>query len=216
MEIGNIKIEWIGHATFRIYWKGKVIYIDPFVLDKEEKADYVFITHEHFDHCDLNTLKRILKENTLVICPKVCENKVKRVTKNIFVVEPGKEYSVRDLEFETVFAYNVNKPFHPKGRGVGYVLDLNGVRIYHSGDTDLIPEMKELKDITVALLPIGGTYTMDYKEAIEAVKIIKPKYFIPMHYNYLPELKIDPSVLEELKKELEGVTEVIILEPLVK
>ena len=213
-EIENVKISWIGHATFLIEAENKKIYIDPYVIKEGlPKADYVFITHEHFDHCSIDGLKKVLKESTLVIIPKSCESKVEKVTKNYIVVSPGDIKEIDNIKFEVVHAYNIDKPFHKKGVGVGYVIQINNVRIYHAGDTDRIPEMKDLKDITVALLPIGGTYTMNVSEAIEAVKDIKPKYFIPMHYNYLPELNVADEELEKIKKELEGICNVVILKP---
>ena len=211
-EVDGVKIEWIGHATFRIRFRDLVIYIDPYIIDENpEGADLVLITHDHFDHCDRDVLEKILKGDTVVVAPESCKEKV---PVNI-VVKPGDVVEWKGIGIEAVPSYNVGKQYHPKERNyVGYLIRLGRVTIYHPGDTDLIPEMEKLKGkVTVFLAPIGGTYTMDEKDAAEAVKVIEPKYVIPMHYNFLPGLEKDPQVFKELVGDR---SEVVILEPLGK
>jgi L-ascorbate metabolism protein UlaG (beta-lactamase superfamily) len=178
IEVPNAKITWLGHATFFIEAQKK-IYIDPFVLSqKNEKADIVLITHEHFDHCDPEKIKQVSKDNTQLFGPKTVIEKLGFGK----VVRSFSDFALGDIRIEVVEAYNIGKPFHPKGLGVGYVIDC-GSRIYHAGDTDFIPEMASLRNIDVALLPIGGKYTMDVADANLAVNSFKPKIIVPMHYN---------------------------------
>ncbi len=196
--VGNVEIEWFGHASFKL--KGSVVvYIDPFILpDSVEKADIVLMTHEHFDHCVGDKLGVLAKPDTVVVTTEGCSSKLHGY--DVIKVKEGDEVEVKGVKIKAVPAYNVNKHFHPRGLGVGFVVNLDGVKIYHAGDTDVIPEMKDLSSegIDVALLPIGGTYTMDDVEAAEAVKLIKPKIVIPMHYNSLEGLEKDPTKFKEL------------------
>jgi len=177
------KIHWLGHASFRIDGS-KRVYIDPWKLPKEteaRKADIILITHEHFDHFSKRDVQKIRTPETVVVCTPDVGKKLKG--KHIRRVKPGGRVQIGKVLVEAVPAYNIEKRFHPRGKNwVGYVLTLDGVRIYHAGDTDFIPEMKNLKNIDIALMPVGGTYTMDAKEAAEAVKTFRPKLAIPMHY----------------------------------
>lgn len=192
MDYQQLKISHFEHDCFQIKAQNKVIYFDPFNLkaDQSELADYIFLTHEHFDHCSKNDLEKITGNKTIVVAAQECEPQLRNLrAKEIVYVLPGQEMELVDLQVEVVPAYNINKfrsdnlPFHPKeDHQVGYVLTIKDVRIYHAGDTDKIPEMSELKYIDLALLPVSGTYVMTYKEAVEAVQIIKPKIAIPMHY----------------------------------
>jgi L-ascorbate metabolism protein UlaG (beta-lactamase superfamily) len=202
-EINNVLIERFGHASFQLV-SSKRIYIDPYIIPKNpEKADFVFVTHEHFDHLDVNNVMKLSNSNTMLIAPPDCTSKVNKVkSKN---VKPKESFELDEIKVETIEAYNINKfrspgqPFHPKDKNwVGYVITINNTRIYHAGDTDFIPEMKNLKNIDVALVPIGGYYTMDLKEAAEAVNTIKPKIVVPMHYNTFPEIKADPKKFANL------------------
>ena len=211
-EIDGVKIEWIGHATFRIRYRDLVIYVDPYIMDENpEPADLVLITHDHFDHCDREALEKVLRGDTYVIANVSCKGKVPA---NVYV-RPGDVVEWKGIGIEAVPAYNVAKQFHPKEKQyTGYLIKLGRVTVYHPGDTDLIPEMEKLKGrVTVALLPIGGTYTMDEKDAAEAVRVIQPEYVIPMHYNFLPGLEKDPKDFEKL---VGDASKVIILEPLGK
>ncbi|MEM2002609.1 MAG: MBL fold metallo-hydrolase [Candidatus Methanomethylicaceae archaeon] len=180
-----VTIKWLGHAAFQIRGKDKIVYLDLGEGAKpSDKADLVLISHSHWDHFDPKVIERVTKADTLVIAPKDCAKSLKA---NVKTIEPGESLKIGDLEVMAVHAYNVKRfrspgvPFHPKGFGVGYVLTIDGKSIYHAGDTDLIPEMKELKRVDVAILPTGDTYTMDNSEAAEATLTINPKIAIPMH-----------------------------------
>ncbi len=178
MNYKGVDILWLGHAGFEILTKDKVIYIDPYVKT-DEKADIILITHGHYDHFSPERIREILKDSTVVILPESMKGKTDPDW-NVIFTRPGKVIN-RGVVIETVPAYNIGKPYHKKDSCVGYVVDINGTRIYHSGDTDLIPEMKDIK-CDIALLPVGGTYTMDAEEAAKAVELIQPKIAIPMHY----------------------------------
>lgn len=204
-KFDDVEITWLGHATFKIK-KDIVIYIDPYVVPEEaEKADIILSTHGHFDHCDKEAIEKISKEETVVVAPEDCAKKFK----NGRSVNAGDVLEIKGVKIEVVHAYNKNKPFHPKGSGFGYIVEVGGLRIYHAGDTDFIPEMRDVK-ADIALLPVGGTYTMDMKEALEAVLAIKPKYVVPMHYGYLKETKADPEKFKKMVEEKSDV-EVVIL-----
>ena len=199
-KLNSVEIEWLGHASFRISDGTVVIYIDPYVLPEyAEKADLILVTHDHFDHCATDNIKKIADDSTVVVCPPMCESKL--VGLNVKTISPGDKLEEKGVVVEAVHSYNLFKAFHPKGKGIGFIITLDGKRIYHAGDTDFIPEMKELKNIDVALLPIGGTYTMDEVEAAEAANTIKPKIVVPMHYNYLEGLEKDPERFKKLVNE---------------
>lgn len=194
----DVKVEWLGHACFRISTKNKIIYFDPYILPKDlQKADIIFVTHEHFDHCATENIKKLIKEDGVVVVTKDCASKLTGL--NLKIIGPNEQFEVNDTKIETIPAYNVNKDFHRKASNwVGYVVTVDGIRIYHAGDTDFVPEMRKLKNIDIALLPIGGTYTMDEKEAAEAANVIKPKIVIPMHFNTFNEIKKDPREFKKL------------------
>ena len=182
MKFNDIEIKWLGHDGFKIK-NSKIIYIDPFKINDNEKADLILITHEHYDHLSLEDINKISNKNTIIIAAEICKNKINVNYKKIKLVKPGDKLKIDDIQIESVYAYNPSKQFHPKkDLRVGYILTINKTRIYHAGDTDIIPEMNDLENIDIALLPVSGTYVMDVNEAVEAVKIIKPKIAIPMHY----------------------------------
>lgn len=171
-------IHWLGHDTFKIVGE-KVIYTDPFKIKKKDSADIILITHEHFDHCSPEDVKKIQGPNTLIVATSDCAQKL---SGKIKVVKPGGKVNVEGIEVEAVPAYNTNKQFHTKDKGwVGYIFTVQGERIYIAGDTDYIPEMKNFK-VDIALLPVSGTYVMTAEEAVKAALDIKPKVAIPMHY----------------------------------
>ena len=186
MQIDNIDLKWMGHAGFLILYEGKNIYIDPYKLKPgTEKADIILITHSHYDHCSIEDLSRIVKDGSVIVCTADCQSKLAKLREKIDVkiAEPGKLIDLSIGEVKCVEAYNPQKQFHPKDEGwCGYILEIGGKRIYHAGDTDLIPEMSTFTDIDIALLPVGGTYTMSAKEAVQAAQTIKPKLAVPMHY----------------------------------
>ena len=179
-----IWVKWLGHASFQIKADEKNIYIDPYKGKYVDSADIILITHPHFDHCDLSKIKKIQKNNTIIIAPKACSSKIEGKLKTL---EPGQKFVLEDINVEAVEAYNIKRfrspgePFHPKGLGVGYLITIKDKIIYHAGDTDFIPEMKQIKNVNVALLPSGDTYTMDNEEATEAALTISPEIVIPMH-----------------------------------
>ena len=172
-----MRITFLGHAAFLL--EGSIrIYIDPYHLKGNlPEADVILITHPHFDHCSGEDVIRIATEKTKIFAPKGC-----KVGFSVSIVEPNSTYQWNNATIQTVPAYNVGKNFHPpENRWVGYVVNLDGVRIYHAGDTDLIDEMRNIQT-DIALLPVGGTYTMDVSEAVRAAEIIKPRVAVPMHY----------------------------------
>ena len=184
MRYKNLKIEWLGHSAFLIK-NSALVYIDPFQLKTNEKADIIFITHGHYDHCSLQDIEKIVKKGTIIIIPAGCQSKVMKLEEDvdIKVVNPGEQAIIKGIKAKAVPSYNTNKPAHPKGDGWnGYVLDFDNVRIYHAGDTDMIPEMSPLREIDIALLPVDGKFAMSADEAAKAAEIIKPKLAIPMHY----------------------------------
>ena len=178
-------IEVLYHSSIRIS-KGKIIYIDPFKIDKNyNDADIVFITHDHFDHYSEEDIDKVINENTTIIIPKELLTKILRkgINKNaVITVESNKEYMVQGIKFETIPAYNTNKTFHPKENDwVGYIITLDGIRYYIAGDTDITEENRKVK-CDVAFVPVGGTYTMDFKEAAQLINEIQPKIAVPIHY----------------------------------
>jgi L-ascorbate metabolism protein UlaG (beta-lactamase superfamily) len=174
-------IYWIHHSAVRIEYENRVIYIDPYLLDNPKPADFIFITHEHQDHCSPADIRKIMKPGTQVICSRQCAKALGEF--NPKIVKPGDIFTVASVTCEAVPAYNNKKPFHQKkDEKVGYIFNLGDRRIYHAGDTDFIPEMNELKNITVAMVPIGGFTTMDQKEAAQAIRAIQPKAAMPLHY----------------------------------
>ncbi len=193
-----MKIQWLGHATFRIETKGKMIYIDPYILPKNSPlADIILITHDHFDHLDKNKIGEIRQPRTVFVGNK---KTAAAFGEPMTVLDFWEDEDIDGIKVTAVPGYNPNKRFHQKGDVSGFVVESEGKRVYHAGDTDLIPEMEKLENIDVALLPIGGTYTMDMKEAVEAALIIRPKIVIPMHYNTIGGTEADP---EEFKKMLQ-------------
>ena len=196
--------------------EGIKIYFDPLKMDKRYDADYIFITHSHYDHFSKDDILNIKNDNTVIIVPydiyDLCLD-MGFSKENVIKVKPLEEYNFGVFKFKTVYAYNINKPFHPKENNwVGYVLDLFDKHYYIAGDTDLIEEnLSGLNDIDYAFVPIGGTYTMDALEASKFVNLFKPKTVIPIHYGMVVgdindlnkfTLNVDNSinVLDLLKK----------------
>jgi L-ascorbate metabolism protein UlaG (beta-lactamase superfamily) len=198
-------IYWLGHDTFKIVGE-KVIYTDPFKIKKNDTADIILITHEHFDHCSPEDIKAIQGQKTVIVTTSDCAQKL---SGNIKIVKPGDKINVEGVEIEAVPAYNTNKQFHTKDKGwVGYIFTVEGQRIYIAGDTDHIPEMKNFK-VDIAILPVSGTYVMTAEEAIKAALDIKPKIAIPMHYGSIVGSKNDAKKFAD---GLKGKIEVAILQ----
>jgi L-ascorbate metabolism protein UlaG (beta-lactamase superfamily) len=213
MKIGDVEIKWLGHAGFLIK-NSKVIYIDPYnIKEGLEKADLILLTHSHYDHCSIADIDKIIKEGTKIIAPADCQSKIVRfnVPIKIEIIEPERELILGRIKISTLPAYNTDKPFHPKEESwIGYLIKMNDVLIYHAGDTDIIPEMKKLTGYNqsdkkfIALLPVGGRFTMSAEEAAEAAKIIKPSLAIPMHYGNIVGTDDDAEEFVQLCKE-EGI-----------
>ena len=188
------KIHWLGHAGFKIL-DDKVIYIDPYKIKGGQKADIIFFTHDHYDHFSKEDIAKIAKSETIYVLPQLAAQSIKG---NVRLMTAGDKIIIGDIAVEAIAAYNMNKDFHPKEKGfLGYILTIKGVRIYHSGDTDVIPEMKEVS-CDIALLPIGGTYTMTAQAAAEAVKKFKVKIVVPMHWGTLVGSKEDALEFKNL------------------
>jgi L-ascorbate metabolism protein UlaG (beta-lactamase superfamily) len=177
-------IHWLGHDSFRIEAPACVIYIDPWKIQRGPPADLILITHEHRDHCSPEDVAKLQRDDTVIV---TIEAAAARLSGDIRIVTPGTELVVKDIPIRAVPAYNVNKfrspgvPFHPPEAGhVGFIITVEGDRIYHTGDADFIPEMAAL-DVDIALLPVSGTYVMTAEEAAEAAAAIQPQVAIPMH-----------------------------------
>jgi len=213
---GDTQITYLGHSSFRIKDSGKVMYLDPFVLDNEpDIADFVFISHAHFDHCNNQSLQKIAYRETQIVTTFPCLYNITAVRTNS--IRPGtvELFDFVDVKIQFMHAYN---EYHEKGKGGGMLLTFSsGVKIYHAGDSGLIPEFENLtkENIDVLLMPIGGKYTMNVEEAAEAAKIIKPRVVTPMHYNSeaygINDVDADPEKFKELLKDT-GI-EVVILKP---
>jgi L-ascorbate metabolism protein UlaG (beta-lactamase superfamily) len=197
-------VSWLGHDTFKITGE-KVIYTDPYKIKNRDVADLILITHEHHDHCSPEDVEKLKGPETRIVTTADCAAKL---TGDIILVEPGDVLKAAGVDIEVVPAYNVNKKFHPKKNyWVGYIFTVGGQRIYLAGDTDYIPEMKDF-DADIALLPVGGTYTMNWEEAVKAALDIRPEVAVPMHYGSVVGSSADA---EKFKKALEGKVEVVIL-----
>lgn len=177
-----VEIKWLGHAGFKLIGS-KIIYIDPWQINDGDKADLILITHDHYDHLSVDDIDQVKKKDTIIVTTEDCARKL---SGNLKIIKVNDKINVNGVGIEAVPAYNVNKRFHPKQNNwVGYVVEFDGERIYHAGDTDLIPEMENLRNIDVALLPVSGTYVMTAEEAAEAVKKIKCKKAIGMHWGVI-------------------------------
>lgn len=175
-----VEVQWLGHASFRISGTDGVAYIDPWKLGAApHDADVIVVSHSHHDHCSPDDVAKVSKDDTAIVAPADVIEKLGATN----AVAPGESLTIRDITVETVAAYNVNKSFHPRHNNwLGVVITIDGKRIYYSGDTDLIPEMSSLSDIDLALLPVGGTYTLDAREAAMACSAVGCRKAIPYHW----------------------------------
>ncbi len=194
-------IEVLCHSSMK-FNKEKVIYIDPFKIDKNyNDADIIFITHDHYDHYSEDDIDKIKKDDTVIVAPEELLTKLLRKgfrQDYIIIVEPNEKYIVESIKFETVPAYNTNKQFHPKENGwVGYIIEIKGIRYYIAGDTDITEENKKVK-CDVAFVPVGGTYTMDFKEAAYLINEIKPQVTVPIHYGSIVGTNQDATDFSKL------------------
>lgn len=205
---GDLEVTPIGHASLMFQYQGKIIHVDPFGkmadYSKFPKADLVLITHEHRDHLDPAAFKKVMTDKTVIVLPEACAKQVK----GGIVMRNGDTKTVEGLKIKAVPAYNIvhkrgdGQPFHPKGRGNGYVITFGDKRVYVAGDTENIPEMKGLKAIDVAFLPINLPYTMTAEMVVDAAAAFKPKILYPYHYAMG---KTDVSKLPKLMKKVQGV-----------
>ena len=198
-------ITWLGHDGFLIKGDDRAIVIDPFQVKQCEPADIILISHEHYDHCSPEDVKKIQKDSTVIVTEA---QSAAKLSGDVRVVQPGDKLTVSGIPIEAVPSYNTNKTFHPKENGwLGFIVTVGGVRIYHAGDTDRIPEMGSFQ-VDIALLPVSGTYVMTAEEAVEAARMIKPKVVIPMHYGAIVGSADDAKRFSEA---LQGTCEVVVL-----
>jgi L-ascorbate metabolism protein UlaG (beta-lactamase superfamily) len=176
----SVEITWIGHASFRIAGTESVVYIDPWKVPNDpHDADVVIISHVHHDHLSPGDVRKVSKADTAIVAPGDAISQLHAAN----AVTPGDRMTLRDVTVEAVAAYNIGKAFHPRSNNwIGVVITIDGKRIYYAGDTDLIPEMSDLKDVDLALLPVGGTYTLNAVEAARACKAIGCKAAVPYHW----------------------------------
>ena len=178
-------IEVLYHSSIRIN-KEKIIYVDPYHIEKNyNDADMIFITHDHYDHYSEEDIDKVRKSNTIFIVPENLLNKLIKKginDENIITLDPGDTETIDEIKIEAIHAYNIDKPFHPKENNwLGYIIEIDSIRYYIAGDTDITEENKKVK-CDVAFLPVGGTYTMNFREAAQLVNIIGPKVAVPIHY----------------------------------
>ena len=199
--IENIK--WLGHATFKIVNK-KVIYIDPWKVKEKDSADIILVSHSHFDHLSIEDVEKVRGEGGIVV---TTSDSASQLSGDVRILAPSAKINIDDILIEGVPSYNIGKDFHPRNNNwLGFIITINGKRIYYAGDTDATPEMKMLTNIDIALLPVGGTYTMTCKEAADAANAFKPKIAVPYHWGDIVGSKSDAEKFKEL---FEGETRIL-------
>ena len=187
-------VHWLGHASIKISGD-KTVYVDPYQIHGGETADIILITHNHYDHLSKEDIEKIRSDQTAIVIPASCEGKLKG---NVKTINAGETLTIEGVKIRAVPSYNLGKSFHPRDRhNLGYVFTLNDVTYYHAGDTDHIPEMKEVK-ADVAFLPVGGTYTMTAEEAARAVEDINPKTAVPIHWGSIVGSRRDADTFKSL------------------
>lgn len=201
MKLGSDNIHWLGHDSIRID-ASLTIYIDPWEVSGPQ-ADLILITHDHFDHCDPPTVKQLAGPDTLVVTDADSAAKLREtgLKSRVLTLAPGGRTEFKGARVQALPSYNLDKNFHPRAKGnLGFLLDIDGLSIYHAGDSDFIPEMKDIR-VDVALLPVSGTYVMTADEAVEAALAIGPEVAIPMHYG---KIVGDESMAERFAESLNG------------
>ena len=201
--IENVKC--LGHSTIKIKDKDKIIYIDPYNIREDfNDGDYIFTTHNHYDHYSEEDIMKVRKENTIIVITEDLYNEVLSLgflDEQIIKVKPYNSYEIKGIKFSTIPSYNTNKKFHPKENNwVGYILNIDNIKYYIAGDTDITEENKNAI-CDIAFLPVGGTYTMDYKEAAELANTISPKIVVPIHYGIVVGTKEDAIKFKDLVNE---------------
>jgi len=195
------------HSSIRID-EGKIIYSDPYnISGAAHDADIILITHSHFDHYAPDDIRKVMKSDTVVVCP-ASMNEPKELGLTVKQVSAGEKFEVLGVKFEAVPAYNIGEPFHPKSNGwLGYIIEsLDHRRIYIAGDTDITPDNKQVK-CDIALIPVGGTFTTDASQAAELANAIRPKYAVPIHYGTVAG---SPADGEKFSKAVDSGIEVVI------
>jgi L-ascorbate metabolism protein UlaG (beta-lactamase superfamily) len=206
MKILNLDFIRIAHDSFRIAGS-KVLFTDPYKVSKQDKADIVVISHEHFDHLSAEDLRKVITPETAIVASSLCEVGLAGLkVRKVHFLRPGGKITEGSVAIEGVAAYNTNKfrepgkVFHPNGEGrLGFIISMDGTRVYFAGDTDVIPEMKSIR-CDIALLPVSGTYVMTAEEAAEAAKVINPKIAVPMHYGAIVGSEADAKKFKSLVK----------------
>jgi L-ascorbate metabolism protein UlaG (beta-lactamase superfamily) len=210
LKYKGIKIKWLGHDSFSIDANIKIV-IDPYKIIGKEKADLILLSHNHFDHFSIDDLKNISTTSTTIVAASECIDMLTEFNfKEKIGILPCEEKTVNGIRIKAIRAYNLDKinpetkkPFHPKeDNKIGFLIELNGITIYHAGDTDLIPEMSDIKP-DIALLPVSGTYVMTANEAAKSVERIKPKIAIPMHFGTIVGSEKDAQDFKKLIKSCE-------------
>ena len=190
------KIKWLGHSSVRIDAE-KIIYIDPWKIQGGPKADLILVSHTHGDHLSPADVKKIQKTDTVIVA---AHDAAAQLSGDVRALKPGGRIVVPGVTVKAVPAYNVNKSFHPKANEwIGFLVTVGGKTIYYGGDTDFIPEMKDIQ-ADILILPVGGTYTMTAKEAAEAANLIRPEAAIPIHYGDIVGTAADAERFKELCK----------------
>ena len=198
------KIAWLGHDGFRIDTT-KTIYFDPYQITAGPKADLILISHDHFDHCSPEDIEKIQGSQTVIVTEK---DSARKLEGDVRIMKPGDLLTVDDIGIQAVPSYNTDKDFHPRENNwLGFIVDMEGVKVYHAGDCDFIPEMKDL-EVDIAFLPVSGTYVMTADQAVQAALAINPKLAIPMHYGTIVG---DVQDALDFKKALEGKIDVLVL-----
>jgi L-ascorbate metabolism protein UlaG (beta-lactamase superfamily) len=191
-------VEWLGHSGFRIRAGRASIYVDPYRTNGGPEADLILLTHGHYDHFSPQDVERLSGKHTTVVAPPTVAERLSGRVRSIVPGETFEPDGMRSVDVRAIAAYNTSKrdpegrPFHPRDAGwVGYELRVGGERLYHSGDTDVIPEMDEVAGVDVALLAVSGVYVMTAQEAAEAARRIQPRVAIPMHWGELLGTRAD-------------------------
>ena len=206
MNTNNIEVNTQNSIKISL---DKIIYFDPFkIMEEKHDADYIFITHSHYDHMDKESIEKIKNDNTIIIAPKSIENDVRDIlVKDYIFLNPNDEITIDNMNIKTIPAYNIQKEFHPRNNNwLGYIVNINNVTYFIAGDTDNTPEINNVK-CDIAFIPIGGHYTMGVDEATALLKVINPKIVIPTHYGSIVGSKEDGKVLKNNLKDTNIIVE---------